>query len=255
MATDRDELYEEIRKRNRRDAWYFHLWRGMLSGVGAVLGIALLVYLLLPFLRHIPVIGPFIERYSEPIESTAEDRLPSSIRQQETSNNTTSTSNDRSSTDSSSASRVSGRTSVNTNYYSLALPAGWDLKLNEGSRGVQLSRLEAESSDYASHTDEVADGPFVPTYIDAGASLVVHIVEPIGDSGEHGQVLEERTVTVDGVEATWHQYAEPSTASGVHYDVHFQHDGRAYLITFSAADSYPDPAQAFEAILDSLVLK
>jgi hypothetical protein len=238
------ELVEQLKKREQHERWYYHLWRGMLSGVGAVLGIALLVYLLLPFLEKAPVIGPLIMRLAMPIEETAEQRLPQAVRPTPPPPAPTLTPP--------ATATISGRTTITTSYYSLELPAGWDLKLNEGAKGVQLSRLEAESDDFALHSDETAEGPFTPIYYDAGASLVIHVTQPVGADSDHGQILETKTIDLDGESATWHRYREPSTQTGVLLDVHIEHAGAAYLISFSAAENFPNPAAAFESILDSL---
>ncbi|MCA9388577.1 hypothetical protein KC644_02320 [Candidatus Berkelbacteria bacterium] len=243
MAPD-DEILEQLKVVSKRNSLPAQFLRGIVFGIGSVIGIAFLVYLLLPALEKLPVVGQLLEEeVAPPIQETADTKLPSALQQQSNSTNTTTPSTTSNST-------ISGSSKIKADYYSVVLPAGWNLSLKENNQGIQLSRLTAESDDFASHTDDAADGPFTPIYYDSGAVITIHVTEP-ADSGEHGQVFEEKEVDVDGETALWHQFSEPSTFSGVQYDVHFDHAGRSYLIQFAAADSVTDAEVIFNTILDS----
>lgn len=242
MAQD-DEILEQLKVVSRRNSLPAQFLRGIVFGIGSIIGISLLVYLLLPALEKLPVVGQLFEQEVAPsIQETSNTKLPSAL-QQPTKNATDTSPN-------TTTSNVTGSSKIKADFYSVILPAGWNLSLKENNQGVQLSRLTAESEDFASHTDDEADGPFTPVYYDAGANITIHVTEP-ADSGEHGQVFQEKEVEIDGETAQWHQFSEPSTFSGVQYDVHFDHLGRSYLIQFAAADDVTNAEAMFNAILDS----
>jgi len=136
------------------------------------------------------------------------------------------------------------------------LPAEWDV-IKEGTQGVRISGIQAESPDFTMRSDEDANGPFTPIYYESGAQLQVSIQNDTRPPTDRptGKILEETQVRVDGIEADYYRYKEPSTIQGEIMDVRFSHDGKSYFFRFGHnPDTLPSGEHLFFTIIDSVRL-
>lgn len=116
--------------------------------------------------------------------------------------------------------------------YTLVLPEDWKVVLTERNKGVQLSFVTAESSDYRERRDETADGPFTPIYFESGAKLTIHVTKDEENTtrDDPGTIITaERSITVDGVQGIFHIHKEPSIREGQLLHAHFASEGNNYL--------------------------
>lgn len=244
-----DEIRQELAKQG---SFRSKLWSGIIFGIGSTLGVAVILYVAVIVVRqfeHLPLIGQYFGTVTPTLEKTLEEKVPNLPERATEEPESSSTSSETSV--SSSTSRAS---SVGTSYFALTLPAGWDVTLEEGSKGLQRSRLQAESDDFVRRVDETTDGPFTPIYYDAGESLDVHVTTT-GDT-DHGGIQSTKTVELDGVTATYHVFTEPSTMSGQQLDVHATKENLAYTLTFTYnPDKDPNGPQIFDDILASFTFK
>lgn len=138
----------------------------------------------------------------------------------------------------------------------LSLPADWTV-MKEGAQGVRLSGIQAESSDFSLRNDEQAEGPFTPTYYETGSHLQVSIQNGIRPQTDRpaGEILEEKKVKVDGIEADYFRYKEPSTLQGEILDVRFSTDDKSYFFRFGYnPDTLPNGQNTFFTIIKSVEL-
>lgn len=141
--------------------------------------------------------------------------------------------------------------------YAVDLPADWIIKENEGAMGAQVSRVIAESPDFAYHTDPTFEGPFEPAYYDDGAMISIHLTQAMGPHSEEpiGVITHSTQTMVDGVLAEYYVFTEPSTFEGELLEVIFRKDGIEYSLRFVYnPDSYPQGPDVFAQILDSVKL-
>ncbi|MDQ3802260.1 MAG: hypothetical protein M3416_00155 [Acidobacteriota bacterium] len=143
--------------------------------------------------------------------------------------------------------------------YSVALPKQWEVTADEGTKGVQLSFMTAESLDYRERRDETADGPFTPIYYEAGAKLRIHVTkgeQELTNYGERGGpdtgVILAKHITVDGVGGLYHAFKEPSTQEGQLLNVHLNYQGNNYILTLMYNSlTRPEGEKIFSDILNS----
>lgn len=143
----------------------------------------------------------------------------------------------------------------NGGLYSLEVPKNWKIVKNEGAKGVQLSYIEAQTSDWKSHEDNNIDGPCTPQYYDAGADLTVHVTE--GEDEPHHLItpMSTKNMTVDGAAAIYHVFKEPCTTLGQILDAHFNYNGNNYSFRLSYNPAnYPQAETVFGKILSSVKL-
>ncbi|MEA3323316.1 MAG: hypothetical protein U9Q12_03765 [Patescibacteria group bacterium] len=141
--------------------------------------------------------------------------------------------------------------------YSVSLPADWIITENKGAVGMQVSRVGAESPDFAYHTDPTFQGPFEPVYYDEGAMITIHLTQAQGPNAEEpiGVITQSMQTIVDGVMGEYYVFTEPSTFEGELLEVIFRKDGVEYSFRFVYnPDSYPQGPDVFAQILDSVKL-
>ena len=251
MPDDHDKIDEIQHELAKQGSFRHKLWSGIVFGIGSTLGVAVILYVAVLFvhqLQGLPLVGNFFGTVVSPtLEKSLEDKVPSFPESQ----TKPSPAEPEPTTTSTDASTSTGATEVSTSLFALTRPAGWDVTLEEGNKGVQRSRLQTESDDFTSHTDESADGPFTPIFYDDGASLDVHVT--VGSEQlDHGAIVSTKTVTVDGVSGTYHVFSEPSTQAGQQLDVHLERNNLAYTFTFTYnPDKDPNGPQIFDEILAS----
>lgn len=139
------------------------------------------------------------------------------------------------------------------NLYSISVPDGWVTVTDEGAMGMQISRISLESPDYSVFVDEEEEGPFSPIYYETGAVLVIHVTTPSPPPYHgYGGVISESEVTIDGVNAPYHVFLEPSTWAGQLIDAHVNQGGSDYLFYFGYnPETCPAGEDLFQAMLDS----
>jgi len=140
------------------------------------------------------------------------------------------------------------------NLYSISVPEGWAVVTDEGAMGVQVSRISVESPDFSLFIDEAAEGPFSPYYYETGAVFIVHVMTPEQAPPYHfDPVISESAITVDGADAAYHVFKEPSTFAGQLLDAHANHGGNYYLFRMGYnPETCPAGEDLFAAILASL---
>ena len=119
--------------------------------------------------------------------------------------------------------------------------------------GVQVSRIVVESPDYSVLVDEEAEGPFTPIYYETGAVFIIHAMTDEQSPPYHfGGVISESDVTVDGINAPYHVFLEPSTWAGQLLDAHVNRGGNYYLLYMGYnPETCPAGEDLFNALLDS----
>jgi hypothetical protein len=139
------------------------------------------------------------------------------------------------------------------NLFTIQIPQSWQVVSSQGSQGVQLSYLSIESPNFATHTDPDFEGPFEPIYYDRGANLTLHVIK--GDEGSihASDVLELKKIEIDGNQASWTRFVEPSTFNGELIDVNLNYQGNNYLIRMGYnPDTDPYGVAVFDQIVSSL---
>lgn len=146
--------------------------------------------------------------------------------------------------------------------YSVVLPEQWVVTADEGTKGVQLSFMTAESPNYRERRDETSDGPFTPIYYESGAKLRIHVTkgeqEPTfyGENGVSETVTFTKHITVDGVGGIYRVYKEPSTQEGQLLSVHLNYQGSNYRLTLMHdSRAYPEGEKIFLDVLNSFKWK
>lgn len=137
--------------------------------------------------------------------------------------------------------------------YSIELPEDWQVTL-EGSKGVRLSNLLAQSPDYKVKIDTEAEGPFTPIYYQTGAGLQISVLkQPLSANPQPaGEITQQKPVTVDGVNGTYFVFKEPSTAEGQLLEVRLEKAGRSYTLRLGYnPDTFPGGQALFEQIVAS----
>ncbi len=123
----------------------------------------------------------------------------------------------------------------------------------EGPRGLRLSWIIVQSSDFSVFVDEDEEGPFSPIYYETGATLIVFVGNMEQEPPYHyGGVISESEVTIDGEVAPYHVFLEPSTWAGQLLDAHLNHGGNLYDFTMGYnPETCPAGEDLFQAMLDS----
>lgn len=236
-----ERLAEALEEANRREESHWTpIWKGMLFGIGSTVGLALALYLLALVFQTasgLPVIGSFLDATIGPsIEQTLETRgLAPSVSP---SASTTSTPTP------SSTSAITGSSKVSTNYFSITMPAGWDVKLNQSSNAGEESRLVAESDDY-SETD--------------GAQLTVVVYETsVFAEGDHpcSSSSESIEITVDQVAGTFYRFTDSNDSATENRVACFERNDLIYILelTYRPA-AYTIAGTVFDDILASFQFK
>jgi hypothetical protein len=130
----------------------------------------------------------------------------------------------------------------------------WRITAEEGKKGLQLSRITAETPDFRVREDAAAEGPFTPQYYETGAAFSIRALrDVVGGPTRHGQILRTESITVDGRTGTYHVYKEPSTFQGQLLDVHVIFGGTEYLFEFMYNPAtYPQGEDVFKDIVNSV---
>jgi hypothetical protein len=120
--------------------------------------------------------------------------------------------------------------------YQILIPDDWELSF-QPTIGVQLSSLEATSSDFEVIVDDEVEGPHSNIYYKQGIFLHVQVIEddsagPITDWSNQWQYV----VYFNGIEGTVYVYKEPSTAEGELRTVKLIYEGKTYILRFGYAD-------------------
>jgi hypothetical protein len=145
------------------------------------------------------------------------------------------------------------RVTDTANLYSIELPEGW-VTTHEGPRGVRLSGLHSESPDWSASSG-AGDGPSGMVTYEHGAVLNISVTsetlsEPYHESSS---VLSQSNISVGDVEATIHNFREPSLAEGTLLDAHLQRNGHYYVLRFGYNPAtYSQGEEVFRAMLDSV---
>ena len=138
------------------------------------------------------------------------------------------------------------------NLYSISAPDGWVTVTDEGAMGGQISRISVESPDFSVFIDEEEEGPFSPVYYETGATLVIHVMTPSPPPYHFQELISESNVEIDGVNAPYHVFVEPSTWAGQLIDAHANQGGSYYLFRFGYnPETCPAGEDLFQAMLDS----
>ncbi len=140
------------------------------------------------------------------------------------------------------------------NLYSISVPDGWVITSDEGALGLRVSSIFVESPDFSVFVDEAEEGPFSPVYYETGAVLVIHVMTPSPPPYHgYGGVISESNIAIDGVNAPYHVFKEPSTLAGQLIDAHVDHGGSYYLFYFGYnPETCPAGEELFQAVLDSV---
>lgn len=137
---------------------------------------------------------------------------------------------------------------------SLNIPRSWSV-VKDGAQGVRVSGINAESPDFSLRSDDNAQGPFTPTYYESGAQLQISIqggIQPETDRPV-GEIIEEKKVKVDGQEADYFRFKEPSTMQGEILDVRLSKDDKSYFFRFVYnPETLPNGEHLFFTIIDSV---
>jgi hypothetical protein len=120
--------------------------------------------------------------------------------------------------------------------YQILIPDDWELSF-QPTIGIQLSSLEATSSDFEVIVDDEVEGPHSNIYYKQGIFLHVQVIEddsagPITDWSNQWQYV----VYFNGIEGTVYVYVEPSTAEGEIRTARVIYEGKSYLLRFGYAD-------------------
>lgn len=141
------------------------------------------------------------------------------------------------------------------NLYTLTLPDNWTI-VKEGAQGVRVSAIEAESPEYMLRSDTDAEGPFTPVFYESGAALHVSVQDDTSADTQKpaGTISDEKSYTIDGVEAMYYTFKEPSTAQGLLHAVQIVKDDKSYYFRFGYnPETYEHGEEIFQSILDSIV--
>ncbi len=116
------------------------------------------------------------------------------------------------------------------NNYSLKLPADWEVVRSEGPKGAQRSFLQIQSPDWE-FVEENSEGPFSSFRFKKGARVSIRVFSDEESDPVHEQILQEKSININGVEAKLHKYKDLSLQEGALLDLHFSRAGYSYLIT------------------------
>lgn len=137
--------------------------------------------------------------------------------------------------------------------FRVTLPPGWNITLNEGKKGVQLSRLRAESQDFILRTDPSAGEPFIPHYYEQGATITIRAYRGSASAMAERAGTASRPIIIDTFPGTFRDQNEPSTMLGQDVDATVNREGITYYFQFTYnPDTYPSGQDVFQTILDSL---
>lgn len=139
--------------------------------------------------------------------------------------------------------------------FSVNLPADWAV-LFESQQGVRLSGITAESPNFLMESDTEAQGPFTPIYYRHGAYLQITVEE-----GENpglapaGEIISQEDRVIDGKEAQFFIFREPSTQEGELRQLLVVHDGNTYSLRFGYNPvTFTEGSDVFEGIIGSFHL-
>lgn len=148
---------------------------------------------------------------------------------------------------------TTSRRTDTSRFFSVEIPTTWRITADEGKKGLQLSRITAETPDFRVRQDSAAEQPFTPQYYETGAHMSLRALKDVVGPTRHGQTLRTETITVDGRPGTYHVYKEPSTFQGQLLDVHVTFGGTEFLFEFAYNPAtYPDGEEVFKAIVNSV---
>ena len=138
------------------------------------------------------------------------------------------------------------------NLYSISVPDGWAIVTDEDARGVRVSLISVESPDFSVFIDEEEEGPFSPVYYETGASLSILVATPSSPPYHFQELISESELSIDGVNAPYHVYVDPSTWAGQLIDAHANQGGNGYTFNFAYnPETCPAGEDLFQAMLDS----
>ncbi len=143
-----------------------------------------------------------------------------------------------------------------SNLYSVSAPDGWVKVMDDGASDIasdmRISRIYVESPDFSMSVDMEAEGPVDPVYYETGAGFGILVTTPISSPYHSQEVISESNVAIDGVNAPYHVFVEPSIRVGQLLDAHVNHGGSDYLFFFGYnPETCPAGEDIFRAMLDT----
>lgn len=232
MNDDRDELYKLTEAIRHENSWPRRLSAGIIFGIGATVGVAAILYvavLLAHQLQNLPLVGEYFGKVTPTLERALQDKVP----------NVTSKTEEAPKQETNGT--VSGSTKISTNYFSLKLPAGWDVKLNQASTSDEKLKIVTETEDYSASS---------------GAQFTVSVLDPSADPGAPVEALETSPITVDGVNGTFYRSTDLKTGETETRYVHLEHDDLIYTLALTyQPTSYTSAEAVFNDILSEFSFK
>ncbi|MBI4032489.1 hypothetical protein HY374_02165 [Candidatus Berkelbacteria bacterium] len=232
MPDEHDELRDLARTLRRENSWPRRVWAGVMFGIGATIGVAVILYvavLLARQFQHLPLVGQYFGKVTPTLEKALEDKVP----------NVTSKTEEAPKQETNGT--VSGSTKISTNYFRLTLPAGWDVKLNQTSTSNEKLKIVAETDDYSDTT---------------GAQFTVSVLDPAVDPGTPVEALETESVTVDGVEGTFYRYTDLATGETETRYVRVDYNDLIYTLALAYRPAtYTSANAVFDDILSEFTFK
>ncbi len=138
--------------------------------------------------------------------------------------------------------------------FSVEIPSTWRVTASEGTKGIRLSRIIAQSPDFRVREDTTADEPFTPQYYEQGAQISIHVTRgALAARGnlEAGARRTER-IEIDGRSSLLRVFTEPSTFLGQIIDAHVDYGNNSYVFTLRYnPDTFPHGEDIFKEILAS----
>lgn len=145
--------------------------------------------------------------------------------------------------------------SDSSHLYSVTFPTGWNIRTEEGKKGVQLSLLTAESPDFVVRVDNTTDGPFMANYFEHGATMTIHAITGSVAQGIHNLGTTGEPITIANITGMLSSQNEPSTMAGRNLEAVINSRGVNYFFSFAYnPQTYPEGRQIFLNILASFTL-
>ena len=141
------------------------------------------------------------------------------------------------------------------NLYSISVPDGWVKNMDEGASDTRISSIYVESPDFSTFRDVEAEALEDLAYFDyeTGAGFGILVMTSSSYRTYHDDpVISESNVAIDGVNASYHVFVEPSIRVGQLLDAHADNGGNDYLFYFGYnPETCPAGEDLFQAMLDS----
>ncbi len=155
---------------------------------------------------------------------------------------------------SASAAPTTRRVSDASGLFSVEIPRTWKITASEGTKGIQLSRIIAQSPDFRLREDTTADGPFTPQYYEQGAQVSIHVTRGALAARGNLEAGTQRTerIAIDGRSSLLRVFTEPSTMLGQIIDAQVDYRNNSYVFTLRYnPDTFQGGEDIFKEILAS----